>query len=198
MTDRRRAYRIVDEFEQALSEYTGAPYVVATDTCTSALFMCLAWVSGDVVRLPKHNYVGVYQACLNTGYTVEWTDEEWRGSYLLEPTPIVDSAKYFERGMYRQGTLTCVSFGASKRLNIGRGGAILTDRKDAVEWIRPRTMDGRTPGEDYLKPVFCEPAWRCNMTPGIAARGLDLLTYLDDGADDDWRAYPDLSVASWS
>lgn len=198
MTDRRRAYRIVDEFEAALCEYTGAPYAVATDTCTSALFMCLAWWSGESVCLPKHNYVGVYQACVNTGHLVKWTDEEWQGSYRLDPSPIVDSAKRFERGMYKAGTLTCVSFGSSKRLNIGRGGAILTDQADAADWIRPRTMDGRTPGEDYLEPRFATPAWRCNMTPTIAARGLDLLTYLDDEPDDDWRAYPDLSVAEWN
>lgn len=202
MTDRRRGYRIVDEFEQALCEFTGAPFAVATDSCTNALFLSLAWWSGDRIQLPRHNYVGVYQAVVNTGHLVVWTDEEWKGCYQLSPSPIVDSAKLFERDMWLRAPqsveIMCVSFGSSKRLSIGKGGAVLTSRQDAAEWIRPRTMDGRFPGEDYKLPVFANPAWRCNMTPEQAARGLDLLTYLDDEPDDDWRAYPDISEAAWA
>ena len=29
------------EFEQALADYTGAPYAVATDCCTHAIELCL-------------------------------------------------------------------------------------------------------------------------------------------------------------
>lgn len=208
---RRRAYEIVDQFEEALAEYTGAPYVVATDTCTSAIYLALlmknqllvqrgmafAYGSKPTVALPRHTYVGVVQAARNAGYDIVWTNEKWSGSYWLADN-IVDSAKRFERGMYEAGTFTCVSFGSSKRLNIGRGGAILTDSKEAVDWIRPRSMDGRTPGEDYKTPSFAQPGWRMNMTPEIAARGLDLLTYIDDEDQCDWTEYPDLSRATWS
>lgn len=198
---RRQAYYAVDRFEAALSEYTGAPIVVCTDTCTNAIFLALAWWKErfglERVDLPSHNYVGVPQACRNLGIDVEWTDHRWSGLYWLSPTNIVDSAKRFHRRMYTPQTLTCVSFGASKRLNIGRGGAILLDNQGAADWIRPRLMDGRTPGEDYKKPSFVRPAWRMNMTPEQAARGLELLTYLDDDDREDWTEYPNLAEADW-
>ena len=34
-------YRITEEFEQALADYTGAPYVVTIDNACNALFLCL-------------------------------------------------------------------------------------------------------------------------------------------------------------
>lgn len=200
---RRLAYEAtVDRFEQALCDYTGSPLCVATDCCTDALFLSLLWFRSrirrfDVIRLPRWNYVGVYQATINAGWEVEWTDEQWTGGFLLEPLPVIDSAKRFERGMYEPGTLTCVSFGSSKRLPIGRGGAILLDNQEAADWIRPRSMDGRTSGEDYQTPRFATPGHRMNMTPEQAARGLDLLTYIDDPPSDTWESYPDLSKADW-
>lgn len=203
--NRRRAYEAtVDAFEAALAEFTGAPLVIATDCCTNALHVSLAYTRHNTtpypsywVSLPKRNYVGVAHAAWNAGYQINWTDEQWEGSYQLRPTPVWDSAKRFHRGMYQPGTLTCLSFGASKRLPVGKGGAILLDSQDAYDWIRPRTMDGRTPGENYQTPKFVTPAWRCNMTPDAAARGLDLLTYVDDDPDDTWEAYPDISKAIW-
>lgn len=202
--NRRQAYEVVDRLEEALCEFTGSPLAVATDTCTNAIFMSFAWLrtlwrdrQPPAVRVPKHNYVGVVQAIKNAGFAYDFVDYEWEGSYHLDPWHVVDSAKRFERGMYQPGTLTCVSFGSSKRLPVGRGGAILLDNPEAAEWIRPRTMDGRTPGEDYLTPSFVTPAWRCNLTPEQAIRGLDLLTYLEDNDPCDWTAYPDLSKAVW-
>jgi dTDP-4-amino-4,6-dideoxygalactose transaminase len=38
-------YRITEEFEQALSNYTGAPYVVTVDNACNALFLCLYYIS---------------------------------------------------------------------------------------------------------------------------------------------------------
>ena len=76
--DRRRAYEIVDAFEQALCEYTGAPLCVATDSCTNALFMSLLWWKEEhpfvarSVGLPKHNYVGVVQAIRNAGFEISF------------------------------------------------------------------------------------------------------------------------------
>ncbi len=203
--NRRQAYEVVDRFEAALCEYTGAPYAVATDCCTNAIFLSLVWTKHTyapskkklTVEIPKHTYVGVAQAAWNAGYRVEWVDYEWEGAFFMPPTDIVDSAKQFLRDMYRPGTLTCVSFGTSKKLPVGRGGAILLDDKDAADWIRPRSMDGRTPGEDYKTPRFVRPGYRMNMTPEQAVRGLDLLTYIDDNDQANWTEYPDLSQAEW-
>lgn len=203
MTDRRRAFRVVDEFEAALCEYTGAKYAVTTDSCTNALFLALCWERmGDEdfpdMVLPKHTYVGVVQAARNAGYNPRFTLDRWEGHYRLNYTQVVDSAKHFQRDMYVPTFFTCVSFQAGKILPIGRGGAILHDNPEADEWFRRARLDGRTAGADYADNTYQQFGSHCYMTPPDAARGLWLLTYADDGPDDTWESYPDLSEATWT
>jgi dTDP-4-amino-4,6-dideoxygalactose transaminase len=45
--------------------------------------------------------------------------------------------------MYRPGTMQCLSFGHTKPLHIGHGGAILLDDKKAYETILCQRYDGR-------------------------------------------------------
>lgn len=198
---RRRAFRVVDEFEQALCEFTGAPFAVTVDSCTNALFLALKWFAGhppapSTVRLPKHTYVGVAQAVRNAGFLVEWVDCEWKGAYRLRPLPLWDCAKLFKRGMWTTG-FQCVSFQASKQLPVGRGGAILHDNAEADRWLRAARFDGRTAGAPYSEARYQVPGYHVYMTPPDAARGLWLLTYLEDDDPGDWTGYPDLSVAKW-
>ena len=200
MKNRRRAFEVVDAFEEELSEYTGAPYVVTTDSCTNALFLSLLWfkrLNLPWVELPKHTYVGVAQAALNAGYEIRWKDEEWSGGYIINPLALVDSAKSLYRNMfYLWGHDTiCISFQAGKILPIGRGGAILTDDPEMAEWCRKARFDGRTEGDccDTMTE-FQQPGYHMYMTPSDAARGLWLLTYLEDNPPDQIDEYPDLSL----
>jgi len=60
----------VAEFEQALAAYLGAPYVVATNTGTSALHLALDAAGigpGDEVIVPSLTYVACFQAISSTG-----------------------------------------------------------------------------------------------------------------------------------
>lgn len=125
---------------------------------------------------------------------------EWQGLYPLRPTKVVDSAKLFHRDLYRgrYGRFVCLSFQAGKILPIGRGGAILTNDAHAAEWLRRARLDGRTAGADYADNTYQGFGAHCYMTPPDAARGLWLLTYANDGPDDTWEAYPDLSQATWT
>lgn len=212
---RNRAFDVVDAFEQELAAYCGAPFAVTVDSCTNAIFLALKWQQEEwrrlapaptgaavvflkpEVLLPKRTYVGVVQAAWNAGFAIGWRDMKWKGAYPLDPTTVIDSAKRFERGMYRNGSLTCLSFQAGKILPIGRGGAILTDNAEAAEWLRRARLDGRTAGRDYADNTYQREGFHCYMTPPDAARGLWLLTYADDGPDDTWESYPDLSEATW-
>ena len=47
--------------------------------------------------------------------------------------------------MYRTGQLQCLSFGPSKRLEIGHGGAILTNKRDEYTALKRMAYDGRDP-----------------------------------------------------
>jgi dTDP-4-amino-4,6-dideoxygalactose transaminase len=209
--DPRRAYRVVDDFEDELAYFCGAPYAVAVDSCTNAIHLALvydretipgrmaAFASPDGspwVTLPKRTYVGVLQAARNAGYQVDWSDEEWQHYYAMPATPVIDSARFLARDMYQARSLTCLSFHAAKALPLGRGGAILTDDKDAYEWLRAARMDGRPPGEPIEKTQF--PGFHCPMPPDTAARGLWILSrWVDAGYDPPplpHEEYADLSL----
>lgn len=176
LRDPRRAFHVVDQFEQELCDYTGAPHAIAVDSCTNALFLALYYERRRINRarlldLPRRTYVGVLQAARNAGWHVRWNDLEWqkRGQYELTPTRVVDSARRFDRQVYQRqlrGAIVCVSFHAAKQLPLGRGGAILTDDPDVNEWTRAARADGRGPDGVTF------PGWHCYMPPPTAALGL--------------------------
>ncbi len=195
----RRAYRVVDDFEAELCDYTGAPFAVVVNSCTNALLLALTWekMSGVLgpIWLPRRTYIGVLQSVLNAGYMAMWTDERWQVTdwYELQPSRVCDSARSLRRGNF-DGGHECLSFHSAKQLPIGRGGAILTDNEKAAEWFRAARMDGRAPG-DVRDPVF--PAFHCPMPPDVAARGLDILSRWNDRGYSPpalpHEDYPDLS-----
>ena len=39
-------YKITEDFEKALSDYTGAPYVITVDNMSNALFLALYYETG--------------------------------------------------------------------------------------------------------------------------------------------------------
>ena len=201
----RDAFRVVEQFEDALAEYCGAPYAVTTDSCTNALLIALQlWAPVDIeLSIPAHTYVGVVQAARKReqfGVKIKLTDERWVGEYRIAPTNVWDSAKWFRRGMYRPGTLTCVSFQAAKHLPIGRGGAILCDSEHAAEWLRRARFDGREPGLPIAKQQRFGWGIHAYMTPPDAARGLWLLSWMrgENQPIGSWEDYPDLRSKEFS
>ncbi len=203
-SDPRRAYRVVDDFEAELCDYTGAPFAVAVNSCTNALLLALTWErvnrpsafrSGSI-SVPRNTYIGVLQSILNAGFKPRFWDGWTQGWYALDPAGVIDAARYFQPGLFPKFNQchVCLSFHAAKQLPIGRGGAILTDNEDAAEWFRAARMDGRAPG-DARDPVF--PAFHCPMPPDVAARGLDILSRWNDRGYSPpplpHEDYPDLS-----
>ena len=166
--DPRRAYRVVDDFEAELADYTGAPFAVAVDSCTNALLLALTYerIHNDHnhVGLPRHTYVGVLHAALNAGYTVRMGRN---GLGRLVPALAYERPRrrHIPRGRRMNGKLVCLSFHAAKQLPLGRGGAILTDDEHAAEWLRAARMDGRPPGTSIEQTRF--PGYHCPMRPTL-------------------------------
>ena len=131
------------EFEKEISEYTGAPYVVLTDCCTHALEMCILYKSPTKLSCSAHTYLSVPMMLHKLKIPFTYNHEPWQFEYQLEPSNIWDSARAFDQGMYRKGSLQCVSFGHSKRLEIGHGGCILTDSKEDYTILKQMAFDGR-------------------------------------------------------
>ena len=120
-------YQVVEDFEAALCEYTGAPYAVTTTSCTMALLLACAWhielFHNREITIPKRTYVSVPMSIIHAGGKVLFRDEEWTGTYQLWPYPIWDSARRFTSDMYRKGRHDCLSFHWGKILGIQQGGS---------------------------------------------------------------------------
>jgi len=192
------AYKVVRDFEKAMTEFTGAPFAVSVESCSAAIFLsCLWYKVKDIpeVMIPKFTYPSVPASIINAGGRVIFDDLDWQdeGQYLLANTVIIDSAKHLSRSMYDRETLTCLSFHGKKVLPIGRGGMILTDSRKAYEWFKIARFDGRheqpLSGDELVMP-----GWNMYMTPEQAARGLERLQWLSDvNIDKHKEEYQDLS-----
>lgn len=191
---RTNPYQIVRMFEQAVCDYTGAPYAVAVDSCTNALFLCCKYLNVTEVTIPAETYLSVPMSVMHAGGEVVFDRREWRGVYQLKPYPIWDAAKRLTSGMYQPGQLMCLSFHIKKPLGIGKGGMILTDCPDAVEWFKRARYEGRSE-KFYKEDSVSELGWNMYMTPQEAAHGLCLLqNYPEHVPDqDEPNGYRDLT-----
>jgi dTDP-4-amino-4,6-dideoxygalactose transaminase len=184
-------YKIVEMFEEEIAEYTGAPYTVALDNCTDALFLCCTYLKVQDVTIPKKTYLSVPQAVMASGGKVSFDDTEWKGLYQLKPYPIYDSARRFTSEMYIPNTFMCLSFHPKKILKIRKGGMILTDDKDAYSWFKKARHEGRDEipyTQDNIKFM----GWNMYMTPPDAAEGLWMMTSMPKHNEDTIEDYPDL------
>jgi len=170
-------YIVVDKFEEALCEYTGAKYAVATSSCTASLILACKYLKVQKVSIPKFTYISVPMAVIHAGGQVQFDNTKWRGLYQLKPYPVWDSARYFTSGMYKKGQIMCLSFRWGKILDIGQGGAILHDDPEADRWFRKARFNGRTAGLDPRHDTFVM-GYPFNMMPRDAAEGLTRLSYV--------------------
>jgi dTDP-4-amino-4,6-dideoxygalactose transaminase len=185
-------------FEEELCEYTGAKYAVAVDSCTNALLLCLLYhkVKGTEVIVPKKTYLSVPQAVILAGGIPVFEDVEWLGNYQLKPYPIFDSAKMLTSNMYKTGTFMCLSFHIKKQLPIGKGGAILCDSLESVEWFKQMRYEGRSE-KNYMEDNIQLTGYNFYMQPEEAARGLWLMMnypeHMAPMVENDGAGYRDLT-----
>jgi dTDP-4-amino-4,6-dideoxygalactose transaminase len=171
-------FKIVQMFEEEVAEYTGAPYAVSVDSCTNALFLVCKYLEVNQVTIPSQTYLSVPMSIIQAGGEVIFdktsSTNHWQGIYQLKPYPIYDSAKRFTSNMYIQNSFMCLSFHIKKSLGIGKGGMILTDNKESVEWFKKARYEGRS--EKYYKEDnITSMGWNMYMTPQEAAHGLSLM-----------------------
>lgn len=131
------------EFEKELAEFTGAPYVVTTDCCTHAIELCLRYRKVKRTGFTAFTYLSVPMTLHKLGIEYNLIPEKWTGEYRFYGTDIWDSARRLEPDMYREGMMQCLSFGHTKPLEIGRGGAILLDNYEDYKKLSMLRYDGR-------------------------------------------------------
>jgi dTDP-4-amino-4,6-dideoxygalactose transaminase len=131
------------EFEKSLADFVGAPYAISTDCCTHAIELCLRYEKIKYCEFTAFTYLSIPMTMHKLGIDYRMTNNRWVGEYSFEKTRIWDSARRLEPNMYRTGQMQCLSFGHSKPLDNGRGGAILLDDKTAYDAIIQMRYDGR-------------------------------------------------------
>jgi dTDP-4-amino-4,6-dideoxygalactose transaminase len=186
-------YAVVHDFEKAVAEFAGCKYGVAVDSCTNALFLCCKYLKVLSVLLPSKTYPSVPCSVIQAGGSVKFIDLDWRDAkqYQLIPYPIFDAAHLFEKDMYKYGFM-CISFSATKTINIGKGGMILTNDAVAVDWFKQARYCGRHELA-LLSDHFEMLGWNMYMTPEQAARGLLLMNNRNGFTPPPLPEYPDLS-----
>jgi dTDP-4-amino-4,6-dideoxygalactose transaminase len=169
----------IARFEAALAEYTGAPFVIMTDCCTHAIELCLCYEKVKEVMFTPFTYLSIPMTMHKLGIDYRYHKEDkqaWVGEYSFGLTRIWDSARRLEKDMYRPGMMQCLSFGHTKPLHIGRGGAILLDDKAAYDAIIKMRYDGR---DLNIKPWENQRTFTVGYhykpTPEEAVQGLALL-----------------------
>ena len=139
----------IKHFEDALAEFCGAPYAIMTDCCTHAIEMCLRYDQIKECSFTPYTYLSIPMIMHKLGITYNYFPDslphrqQWIGEYKFEGTRIWDSARRLEKNMYRSGQMQCLSFGHTKPLHIGHGGAILMDDERAYDAIIRMRYDGR-------------------------------------------------------
>jgi dTDP-4-amino-4,6-dideoxygalactose transaminase len=203
-------YKITDEFEKELSDYTSAPYVVTVDNQSNALFLSLYYeknvkktITGDTITIPSRTYPSVPCEIIHSGLKVDFYPVEGKtikGAYNLIGSNVWDAALSFTHNMYKSKTHMCVSFtGPYKHFKLSKGGAILTDDYEAYLWFRRARYSGRRECS-YHDDYFDMLGWNFYMMPELATRGLLLMKqfYNIDGTpkenEDIELPYPDLSL----
>jgi len=176
-------FAVVNEFELALCEYTGAPYAVCVDSCTDALFLCCYRLQVGEVTLPRHTYLSVPMSVIHAGGKVRFETIAWQGAYQLKPYPIWDASKRMKKGMYIQGAYMALSFHDKKHLAIGKGGAILCGKVEDYEWFKKARYSGRSE-KPYHDDDITMLGWNMYMEPDQARLGLELLKQLPDENED--------------
>ncbi len=184
-------FNTILEFEQALAEYTGAPYAVMTDCCTHAIELCLRYQKPAHCAFTAFTYLSIPMTMHKLGIEYRLIPEVWTGEYQFHGTRVWDSARRLERGMYRSGMMQCVSFGHNKPLQIGHGGAILLDDKEAYGVLLQQRYDGR---DLEISPWQTQRVFKVgyHYRPTIedARIGLEKLYFVNDLPK--YHKYPDL------
>lgn len=174
-------YKITEDFEKAVAKYCGAPYAIALDNCSNALFLCLEYVKikGLEISVPERTYMSVPCEIIRAGGKVKFypiEGETITGPYQLKPTKVWDYALLFTHNMYMSGTLQCLSFtGPYKTLKLSKAGMILTDSEEAYNYFKRKRFSGRNECS-YHEDTFDTLGYNMYLLPEISARGLLLMS----------------------
>ena len=85
-------HKITEQFEQEIARYTGAPFCVAVDNCSNALFLALKYdgIEGKEITIPARTYPSVPCEIIHAGGKVRFDQagQSIKGAYRLKPSRV--------------------------------------------------------------------------------------------------------------
>jgi hypothetical protein len=95
-------FEVVTIFENKISEFFGAPYAVAVDSCTHGLELCLRHTNETKINVPKRTYLSVPFLAEKIKLEREWRDDNWEKYYTINygDKRIIDAAVLWEKNSY--------------------------------------------------------------------------------------------------
>ena len=188
------SFNKVKEFEEGVSNFFGASYGIAVDSCTHGIELCLRRNRDKLISVPHRTYISVPFLAEKLGIDLVWKDVEWKDYYHLT-NDIIDAAVLWEKDSYVPGTFMCLSFQFQKHLSLGRGGMILTDNKEVAHQLKKMSYDGRLPDIPWREQDIDTIGYHYYMTPETAQRGLSKLPQAIKDKPREWVVtdWPDLT-----
>ena len=199
---------VVEQFENAIAEFYGAPYAVAVDCCTHGVELCVRYKALHWLTVPCRTYLSIPMLAEKLDIGLTFVEEEWKDYYEIytswddesgqrrptNPSGVIDAAVFWKRDGYIPGKFMCLSFQFQKHLSLGRGGMILTDDKDAALTLKKMSYDGRIPNVPWREQNVDTMGYHYYMTPETAQLGLDKLDEAINTKPREWTVtdWPDL------
>ena len=114
------SFETLIEFESVLSKYTGAPYVVLTDSCTHAVELCMRLKTPGPCVIPAHTYVSIPMIFYKLGVPFYYdTHLDWEYEYRLAPSSNKDEYTKLKRMAYDGRDLQITPWQDQQEWNIG-------------------------------------------------------------------------------
>ena len=82
---------VIREFEEKVAAFFGAPYAVATDSCTHGIELCLRLTRTPYMLSPTRTYLSIPMLATKLGIPLIWNHSEWEDYYEVG-NGIIDAA----------------------------------------------------------------------------------------------------------
>jgi dTDP-4-amino-4,6-dideoxygalactose transaminase len=188
------SFKLVEDFEKKIAEFFGAPFAVATDSCTHGIELSLRYTNAKKIFCPKHTYISIPFLSSKLGIKLEWINNNWNNYYYLTEN-VIDAAVLWKPKSYIPRTFMSISFQYQKHLSLGRGGIILCDNLHDAEQLKKMSYDGRLPNIPWKEQDIDMIGYHYYMTPETANLGLIKLPMAIINQPKTWtiKDWPDLT-----
>tara|TARA_A100001515_G_scaffold66169_1_gene52411 strand:+ start:285 stop:875 length:591 start_codon:yes stop_codon:yes gene_type:complete len=166
------SWKVVHDFESLISDWFGAKFGVAVDSCTHGVELCLRLKGVQKISIPKRTYLSIPFLSHKLGLPLEWRDESWENYYEISNSGVYDAAVLWKEKSYIPNSMMCLSFQFQKHLSLGRGGMILLDDEDSAKRLSKMVYDGRTPNVPWRDQNIDTIGYHYYMTPETAQLGI--------------------------